>query len=219
VVAVSEAVRAAVARGGVGRDRLALAPAFLGTGEHWPGLPGDLRAFLEAHQPVLVATLFFRPEYGLEPLLDALVALRAKLPAIGCLLLGGGTDAGGPAWREACAAFDRRGLGAAICFAGDVPHELAIALMARADAFVRPTLADGDSVSVREALALGVPTVATDAAVRPAGTVLCRRGDARDLAAATRRALARGRGPIQRSQGGDAARALLDLYAPTGGRA
>lgn len=38
--------------------------------------------------------------------------------------------------------------------------------------YIRPTKTDGDSLSVREALALGVPVVASDAAPRPEGTFL-----------------------------------------------
>ncbi len=42
-------------------------------------------------------------------------------------------------------------------------------LFERVDLFIRPTLTDGDSISVREALYFKVPVVATDASVRPAG--------------------------------------------------
>lgn len=53
-----------------------------------------------------------------------------------------------------------------------------------ADICVRPTLDDGDAVSIREALHLGKPVVASDAVPRPAGCVTFRRGDAADLARA-----------------------------------
>jgi glycosyltransferase involved in cell wall biosynthesis len=39
--------------------------------------------------------------------------------------------------------------------------------MASCDLFVRPTNTDGDSVSIREALHLGLPVVASDAVSRP----------------------------------------------------
>jgi glycosyltransferase involved in cell wall biosynthesis len=54
---------------------------------------------------------------------------------------------------------------------------------------LRPTLTDGDSVSVREALSLGVPVVASDVVVRPPGVVLAAAGDASSLAVAIRRAV------------------------------
>ena len=47
-----------------------------------------------------------------------------------------------------------------------------IPVLAAADLFVRPTNTDGDANSVREALYLGVPTIASDVVERPDGTVL-----------------------------------------------
>jgi len=57
-------------------------------------------------------------------------------------------------------------------------------LLAACDVFVRPTLADGDSVSVREALALGRAVVATSVGHRPEGVLLVPPGDAAALSAA-----------------------------------
>lgn len=50
------------------------------------------------------------------------------------------------------------------------------------DLFVRPTSTDGDAVSVREALWLGIPTIGSDAVPRPAGVVIFQSRDANDLA-------------------------------------
>jgi glycosyltransferase involved in cell wall biosynthesis len=44
--------------------------------------------------------------------------------------------------------------------------------MLECDALLRTTLYDGDSVSVREALYLGTPVIATDNGMRPAGVRL-----------------------------------------------
>lgn len=53
--------------------------------------------------------------------------------------------------------------------------------LARASIFVRPTLTDGDSIAVREALALGKRVVASDAVARPSGCVIFRTRDVSDL--------------------------------------
>ena len=53
--------------------------------------------------------------------------------------------------------------------------------MKTCDLFLRPTNSDGDSVSVRESLSLGVPVIASDAAPRPNGTILFRSRDHDDL--------------------------------------
>lgn len=54
-------------------------------------------------------------------------------------------------------------------------------LLGRCDLFVRPTLVDGDSITLREALAAGKPVVASDAVLRPAGVTLFRSKDVDDL--------------------------------------
>lgn len=55
-------------------------------------------------------------------------------------------------------------------------------VIAKANMFVRPTITDGDALSVREALYFGVPTIVSDCTTRPEGVVLFRTGDADDLA-------------------------------------
>lgn len=54
-------------------------------------------------------------------------------------------------------------------------------LLKKADLFVRPTRSDAASVSVEEALFVGIPVIASDAAPRPEGVVIFRSGDANDL--------------------------------------
>ena len=71
--------------------------------------------------------------------------------------------------------------------------ESAPPVISRSDLFLRPTTTDGDAVSVREALELGVPVVASDAVPRPDAVVLYRAGDLADFVAKVREALERGR--------------------------
>ncbi|MGD0516877.1 MAG: glycosyltransferase, partial [Thermoguttaceae bacterium] len=59
-----------------------------------------------------------------------------------------------------------------------------------ADLFLRPTRTEGDSASIREAISLGVPVVASDATLRPKDILLFSSGNAQDLIAKTRSALA-----------------------------
>jgi hypothetical protein len=62
-----------------------------------------------------------------------------------------------------------------------VNHDTCLDLMSRSQIFLRPTFQDGDSISVREALALGVPVVASRIGSRPPGTILFHPGDLQDL--------------------------------------
>ncbi|HUB08464.1 MAG TPA: glycosyltransferase, partial [Myxococcales bacterium] len=71
---------------------------------------------------------------------------------------------------------------------GEIAHGEVLALLAATDVFLRPTLADGDAISVREALAAGAAVVATSVVPRPAGTRIVA-PDAGALAAATLGAL------------------------------
>jgi glycosyltransferase involved in cell wall biosynthesis len=55
---------------------------------------------------------------------------------------------------------------------GDIAHEITLRAVAESALFLRTTLYDGDSISVREALHLGTPVVASDNGLRPAGVTL-----------------------------------------------
>jgi glycosyltransferase involved in cell wall biosynthesis len=93
------------------------------------------------------------------------------------------------------------GLEENILLLGDVNHSACLALISACDVFLRPTLEDGDSISVREALALGVPVVASRAGARPAGAILFQPGDAEDLLAKIDLALAVKRGGQVHAEG------------------
>lgn len=62
-------------------------------------------------------------------------------------------------------------------------------LIQKASLFVRPTVSDGDAISIREALYLGTPTVASDAVKRPNGVVTFVNRDAEDFIKACREVL------------------------------
>jgi glycosyltransferase involved in cell wall biosynthesis len=98
--------------------------------------------------------------------------LKRHFPDIGCVVMGSGEDRG--AAEDLVA---RSGLSETLYLAGDLDHETCLALMSRCAAFVRPTRRDGDSISVREAISMKVPVVASNVGTRPDGTVLFEAGD------------------------------------------
>ena len=208
VVCVSAAVRDAVAELDLPPSRLVVAPAALPVGFSPAAVPDAWCDWMAAHRPLAASALFFRPEYGFDLLVELVARLAPRHPGFGCVVMGGG-DGG----REAAAAVRERGLERHFLFTGDVEHELCLTLMARADVFVRPARADGDAVSVREALALGVPVVASDAAVRPAGVVRFAKGDAGALAETVEAVLCLPEMPVTRSREGDGAfERLMETY-------
>jgi len=142
--------------------------------------------------------------YGRQVLFEALARLRTRVPHLGLAMFGVETASG--AAREDAR---RAGVDDLVEDLGELPHLEAMAVMEHASAFVRPTLADGDALTVREALALGTPCVASDVSTRPEGTIVFRGGDPADLAAKLLEAFS---GPRRVVRGPDAAEFLLGLY-------
>jgi glycosyltransferase involved in cell wall biosynthesis len=154
--------------------------------------------------------LFFRPEYGFDLLIAALARLRRIYPALGCLVMGTGEQRA-----EAEQRIREAGLEDSVLLLGDVPHDACLAWMSAGDVFLRPTLADGDSISVREALALGVPVVASRVGARPAGAILFRPGDVEEMLAAVGLALASKRKSPPRAAG--SMDRLMEIYRQVNG--
>src|SRR5207244_11476218 len=117
------------------------------------------------------------PEYGVKYLLEAFEHVRAAHPEAALILAGHGVR-------------QPEHIRPNVYIFGQLARAEALGLIAGCDVFVRPSLADGDAISVREALALGRRVVATTAARRPRGVQLCRPADAADLARALAAAIA-----------------------------
>ena len=168
VIAVNDEIRKALEVPGV-----VVLPAFslqfLQPGTPPPGL-AELRA--EA-SPLYCAMVAPRPEYGEAILLQAFEQVQKALPSARLALYGPGSELPGPKPEARSPKPSHR--------FGELPRPQALALIAACDVFVRPTLADGDSVSVREALALGRTVVATRVGNRPAEVKLVAPGDASAL--------------------------------------
>lgn len=192
VIAVNERIRRCVVeRGGVAPERVHAIPAFL---------PPDratllaekpdaaVEAFLAAHEPVIAANAFSLEHYdgvalyGADLLAPLLLALRERHPRAGAVLFLA-TCEGDDVARLARLRDEARAAGVErdlLIVTGSRPFG---PTLVRADVLVRPTATDGDAVSVREALWLGVPVVASDCVPRPQGTIVVA---TRDLAALAR---------------------------------
>jgi len=163
---------------GVDRSKVSIVSGYYGTLDQSDDLPIGIQKFLTEHQPVLGAmATTLSPEYGIPLFLDAVERLHHQHPELGVVLIGIGEKE--RAQLRIPAQVD-------VCLAGALPNPVAMAVMNRLSVFVRPSLFDGDSRSVREALSLGIPVVASDTGLRPAGVKLFAKGDAAQMSAAIR---------------------------------
>jgi len=162
---------------GVPEERLRLTPAYSGGLSHrFDLLPSEIQSFYERHHPIIVSSVSFLPEYGVELTLDTVGRLRADYPKIG--LVFAGADKGK---ETSLKEIQSRGLSEHVCLAGPQPREAYLALVARGTLFLRATTFDGDASSVREAIALGIPAVASRTDFRPKGSTLFEIGNLDDL--------------------------------------
>jgi glycosyltransferase involved in cell wall biosynthesis len=176
IVCVNQEIAGTICGLGVDAVRVRIIPAFLEVPE-----PGELTTTQELavqkFHPLLVVVAGGDPDPELGPadVVHVLCALKDTFPRVGAVFIGWGI---GPKTAPLI-----RHLGLtdhAACF-GEVSHGQCLALLTRADVVVRSTCADGDAIAVREALAFGVPVVASETGFRPVGTILFRRGDHADL--------------------------------------
>ena len=100
-----------------------------------------------------------------------------------------------------------------IYLAGNVLHAITLHLIDKADILLRTTLFDGDAISVREALFLGTPVIATENGMRPEGVHLIPVHSTNDLVKVVKELARTEQKP--RPAGGDNTdniNAVLDLY-------
>jgi glycosyltransferase involved in cell wall biosynthesis len=198
IVVVSEEVAAGLRRH-LGEKRLSIIPAFLDASDaEASGLELDDEAneFLRSSRPALVASAYrigLLPGggdlYGLDTAVEAFCRLGSRYPDLGLVLF------------VACPPRGRRELKYLRGLAAQIEDaNLSSRWLVRSEApllpafrhdviYVRPSRADGDAVSIREALSAGVTVVASDAVRRPAGTRIFSTSDAEALGSEVERIL------------------------------
>lgn len=197
VIAVSEMVRDAVVLSGTPSAKVEVYPAFCASQVVPGAAPAGFDAIRARRSPLLAVQHHPSPVYGRDLMFAAVKKLSDRFPDVGLAVFGSGThDA---AFHQAARAHRVEGL---IENLGELEHSAALAVIRWSDAFIRPTTADGDSISVREALTLGVPCVASDVCARPLGTSTFRAGDADDLVEQITSVLVRGVHPVQSPDAG-----------------
>jgi len=130
-------------------------------------LPEPLGSFFAAHDPVLLSVGLLEPEYDLPLQIETLGAVRERMPDAGLIMIGSGSLESDLRARMAAQPWRDH-----LLLPGDVPREHTLTAIAACGVLLRTTLYDGDAISVREALHLGTPVIASDNGMRPAGVRL-----------------------------------------------
>jgi len=192
------------------KPRIEVVPGFMGlNGRQFGPLPQAVDEFCNTHEPVLGATANLSPEYGVPLALQAVQQMLKRYPKLGVILIGIRPEAE-KHLSELSLVREH------VLLAGELAPDVTLSVMKRLSVFLRPTYFDGDSLSVREALAVGVPVVASDTGFRPDGLRLFKVGDCVDLchqlhmALEKRMAAPRPSEPRQFEEG--SARRMLELY-------
>ncbi|NOT47731.1 MAG: glycosyltransferase family 4 protein, partial [Acidobacteria bacterium] len=130
-------------------------------------IPAEFENFAKNADPFLLSVGALEPEYLNAFLIESMPAIIERFPNAGLLIAGSGSMRAGLADK-----IDQMKAGEKIVLAGNVNHAVLLHLIERADTVLRVTEYDGDAISVREALFLGTPVVASDNEMRPDGVHL-----------------------------------------------
>jgi glycosyltransferase involved in cell wall biosynthesis len=168
IIAVNQELVDMFQRFGVAAERVRLIPPHaVETGARSSGLPEPIAAFYREHHPMLVTVSGLEPEYDLPLQIEAVGKLRLEFPRIGLAIIGGGSQES-----EIRRLIESKPYRENLLLCGDVAHETTLEGIRAGTLFLRTTWYDGDSISVREALQLGTPVVASDNGMRPEGVQL-----------------------------------------------
>ena len=179
----SAAIKHAIEDYGIPPNRVVAIPGFSAQHLGFTRVPlsPETEDFLSQRQPVFFCYLAFRPEYKLPVLRQAMLAFRQQYPRAGFIWLGFPSKEmpAAESFLNAWLAEER----SAVLLLGNISHDEFLTLMTRSFAYIRTTVCDGVSASVLEALALGVPVVASQNNHRPENVTTFQYGDPVDLCA------------------------------------
>jgi len=187
IFCVNENIENWLLKSGIYCDRITMTPAFLrptiGQVDE-SNLSQEIKEFIASNSPIIGSHGWFGyflngiHVYSFDMIADLASAIRNQFPNAGIYTLVSGTY--DSQHREYILKMRKdRGLEKNWLILEAPFH--AVALYAKSDIFVRPTITDGDSISIRECLYLGVPVVASDAVVRPPGCILFRSRDTKSM--------------------------------------
>lgn len=172
-------------------------------------LPDHIRDFFDKHQPHLLTVGLLEKEYDLPLQIDVMERVLLAWPRAGLAIIGSGSLRDEIETRIRSKPYADR-----ILLCNDVEHADTLCAIRDCDVLLRTTLYDGDAISVREALHLGTPVIATDNGMRPEGVHLIQTRDADELYTTLDQLLRfpTARPVVATASGEDNIQAVVDLY-------
>jgi glycosyltransferase involved in cell wall biosynthesis len=178
IIAVNKMMAEMFVRFGVAKDRVRIILPFSHElPDKSAAFPEIIRDFAKTHTPFLLSTSLLEKEYDISLQIKALGPVLVEFPRAGLLIAGSGSLE--EKLREE---IQNTGYADHILMTGDLDHKTALNLIDDCDILLRTTHFDGDAISIREALFLETPVIATDNGMRPEGVHLIPVGDAGALA-------------------------------------
>lgn len=178
---------------GLPPEKVHLIPAFIPPDtENASPLPVYVRDFMKARGPLLSAVWWVgrgctssEETYGIDMMTELVSRMGRDFPNIGLVLSVSEHEKG---LVHRTMERSRRRAGDSMLFVTEELDDIG-GIMQGSDLFLRPTNTDGDAVSVREALWVGTPVVASDAVPRPESCVIFRTREMDDFEVKVRSAL------------------------------
>ncbi len=143
---------------------------------HPANLSGAMGDFVERKEILISSYVFFRPEFFIDRMVKGVAELTKIHPGVGLIILGSDDNS-----EEIRALVKELGIEDSVFFAGDLDHDTFLTLVHKSDIFLRTPIRDGVASSVLEALALGVPVVASENHRRPPGCITYNHEDIADM--------------------------------------
>jgi glycosyltransferase involved in cell wall biosynthesis len=177
-------------------------------------IPPELKDFAARHTPFLFSASLLEAEYDLPLQIEALGEVLKEFPHAGLMLAGSGSLEN--KLREI---IKDKPYGDQIMLTGDLDHNIVLSLTRDCDIMLRTTRYDGDAISVREALFLETPVIATDNGMRPDGVYLTPVGDVNALGTGIK-GIARREKPAKTPKAEDKSniRSVIHLYSEIAGQ-
>lgn len=178
IICNSEAVKAKIVEYGIHPDKIFPIQAFSRQylRFHPKASSPALQKFRDEHPQLICSYVFFRPEFFVDDMIRAIARLRETHPGVGLMILG--SDQGSEDTKDLAAEL---GIGDHVYFAGDLDHDDFLTHISISALKLRTPIRDGIASSVLEALALGVPVVASENERRPASTITYNHEEVSDM--------------------------------------